>query len=57
MIVAFECRFACVRSLHRALTDREKGYSTTEKEALAIVFATDHFRPYLLGKIFSYYRS
>ena len=34
----------------RALTDREKGYSTNEKEALAIVFATDHFRPYLLGK-------
>ena len=37
----------------RALTDREKGYSTTEKEALAIVFATDHFCPYLLGKKFT----
>ena len=37
----------------RALTDREKGYSTTEKEALAIVFATDHFRPYLLGRKFT----
>ena len=26
----------------RPLTDREKGYSTTEKEALAVVFATDY---------------
>ena len=36
----------------RALTNREKGFSTTEKEALAIVFATDQFRPYLLGRKF-----
>ena len=36
----------------RALTDHEKGCSTTQKEALAIVFATEHFRPYLLGKKF-----
>ena len=36
----------------RALTNREKGFSITEKEALAIVFATDHFRPYLLGRKF-----
>ena len=34
----------------RALSDREKAYSATEKEALVAVFATDHFRPYLLGK-------
>lgn len=37
----------------RPLTDREKGYSATEKEALAIVFATDHYRVYLLGKPFT----
>ena len=37
----------------RSLSDREKGYSATEKEALAIVFATDHFCPYLLGKKFT----
>ena len=37
----------------RSLSDREKAYSATEKEALAAVFATDHFRPYLLGKKFT----
>ena len=37
----------------RPLTDREKGYSATEKEALAVVFATDHFRVYLLGRSFT----
>lgn len=33
-----------------SLSDRERAYSTTEKEALAVVFGTDHFRPYPLGK-------
>ena len=37
----------------RSLIDREKGYSATEKEALAVVYATDYFRPYLLGKKFT----
>ena len=37
----------------RSLTDREKKFSTTEKEALAVVFAVNHFRTYLLGKKFS----
>ena len=37
----------------RSLSDREKRYSATEKEALAVVFATDHFRAYLLGRHFT----
>ena len=36
----------------RSLTPREKNYSTMEKEALAIVFATQHFRVYLVGHKF-----
>ena len=37
----------------RSLSDREKSYSTTEKEALAIIFAIDHYRVYLLGAEFT----
>ena len=37
----------------RSLLDREKCYSTTEKEALAIIFAIDHYRVYLLGREFT----
>ena len=37
----------------RPLTDCEKGYSATEKEALAVVFATDYYRVYLLGRHFT----
>ena len=37
----------------RPLSNREKAYSATEKEALAVVFATDHFRAYLLGRKFT----
>ena len=37
----------------RALTERERRYATTEKEALAIHHATEHFRLYLLGRQFT----
>ena len=36
----------------KALTPREQKYSTTEKEALAVVFGTAHLRVYLLGRHF-----
>ena len=36
----------------RTLTERERNYSVLEKEALAVVFATQHFRVYLLGQKF-----
>lgn len=37
---------------HKALTDCEKRYCQTEKEALALVWAVEHFKIYLLGKDF-----
>ena len=37
----------------RSLSNREKAYSTTEKDSLAVVFATDHFPAYLLGRKFT----
>ena len=36
----------------KALSPREQKYSTTEKEALAVVFGTGHIRVYLLGRNF-----
>ena len=35
---------------NRPLSSREKSYSATEKEALAVVFPADHFIAYLLAK-------
>lgn len=37
---------------HKALTDCEKRYCQTEKEALALVWAVEHFKIYLFGKDF-----
>ena len=36
----------------RTLSGREQNYTAMEKEALAVVFATKHFRVYLLGRKF-----
>ena len=36
----------------KALSPRQQKYSTTEKEALAVVFGTGHFRVYLLRSLF-----
>ncbi|KAL6419359.1 hypothetical protein ACFW04_011440 [Cataglyphis niger] len=37
----------------RVLNTAEQNYSTIEKECLAIIYCTNHFRPYLYGKKFT----
>ena len=39
----------------RALSKTEKRYSTIEREALAVVWAVNNFRSYLLGRVFTVY--
>lgn len=39
----------------RTLSDTESRYSTIERELLAIIWATKHFRPYLYGHKFTIY--
>ncbi|XP_055859209.1 uncharacterized protein LOC129921419 [Episyrphus balteatus] len=39
----------------RSLSKTEKRYSTIEREALAVVWAVNNFRSYLLGRVFTVY--
>ena len=43
---------AIIAAASRVLTAAEKNYSTVEKEAKAVVWAIQHFRPYLFGTNF-----
>ena len=41
--------FRVIYYVSKALNEAQENYSTTEKEILAMVFACEKFRPYILG--------
>ena len=41
--------FYAIYYASRTLNDAQLNYATTKKELLAVVFAFDQFRPYLIG--------
>ncbi|XP_031382022.1 uncharacterized protein LOC116196442 [Punica granatum] len=41
--------FHAIYYASRTLNEAQKNYATTEKELLAVIFACDKFRPYLIG--------
>ena len=41
--------FRAIYYVNKTFNEAQENYSTTEKEMLAIVFACEKFRPYILG--------
>ena len=41
--------FKAIYYANKTFNEAQENYSTTEKEMLAIVFACENFRPYILG--------